>query len=90
MLFMDTGSYLIDDILVKVDRASMAASLEVRCPLLDYRLVELSWRFRTCAKTKDGVGKLPLREVLDRYVPRPLIERPKRGFGAPVGVLAPQ
>ncbi len=86
MLFMDTGSYLIDDILVKVDRASMAASLEVRCPLLDYRLVELSWRFRACAKTMGGVGKLPLREVLDRYVPRPLIERPKRGFGAPVAV----
>ena len=86
MLFMDAGSYLIDDILVKVDRASMAASLEVRCPLLDHRLVELSWRFRTCAKTRDGVGKLPLRNVLHRYVPRVLVERPKRGFGAPVGV----
>ena len=86
MLFMDAGSYLIDDILVKVDRASMAASLEVRCPLLDHRLVELSWRFPTSAKTRDGVGKLPLRDVLHRYVPRALVERPKRGFGAPVGV----
>jgi asparagine synthase (glutamine-hydrolysing) len=86
MTFMDAGSYLIDDILVKVDRASMATSLEVRCPLLDYRLVEMSWRFRTSAKTSGGVGKRPLREVLDRYVPRVLIERPKKGFCAPVEV----
>jgi len=84
LTFMDTGSYLIDDILVKVDRASMAASLEVRCPLLDYRLIELSWRFPTEAKIQGGVGKLPLRAALHRYVPRALVERPKQGFGAPV------
>jgi asparagine synthase (glutamine-hydrolysing) len=84
LTFMDAGSYLIDDILVKVDRASMAASLEVRCPLLDYRLVELSWRFPTRTKTRGGVGKLPLRAMLHRYVPRALVERPKAGFGAPV------
>jgi asparagine synthase (glutamine-hydrolysing) len=86
MLFMDIGTYLIDDILVKVDRASMASSLEVRCPLLDYRLVELSWRFPTGDKIRAGIGKLPLREVLYRYVPREIVERPKRGFGAPVQV----
>lgn len=84
LTFMDTASYLVDDILVKVDRASMAASLEVRCPLLDYRLVELSWRVPTAAKTANGVGKRPLRAVLHRYVPRSLVERPKMGFGAPV------
>lgn len=86
LTFMDSGSYLIDDILVKVDRASMASSLEVRCPLLDYRLAEMSWRFPTAAKASGGVGKLPLREVLYRYVPRALIERPKQGFCAPVEV----
>jgi asparagine synthase (glutamine-hydrolysing) len=86
MTFMDTETYLVDDILVKVDRASMAASLEVRCPLLDYRLVELSWRFSSAEKTRDGVGKLPLRAVLHRRVPREVLERPKMGFGAPVEV----
>lgn len=84
MLFMDTSSYLIDDILTKVDRASMAASLEVRCPLLDYRLIELSWRFPTHEKTSGALGKLPLRQVLYRHVPQALVERPKMGFGAPV------
>jgi asparagine synthase (glutamine-hydrolysing) len=86
LTFMDTGSYLIDDILVKVDRASMAASLEVRCPLLDYRLIELSWRFPTAAKIQGGVGKLPLRSVLHRHVPQALVERPKQGFCAPVEI----
>lgn len=86
MLFMDAGSYLVDDILTKVDRASMAASLEVRCPLLDYRVIEMSWRFPTSEKTRDGVGKLPLREMLYRHVPRAIVDRPKMGFGAPVQV----
>jgi asparagine synthase (glutamine-hydrolysing) len=86
MTFMDSASYLTDDILVKVDRASMAASLEVRCPLLDHRLIELSWRLPTAAKTAGGVGKLPLREMLYRHVPRVAVDRPKQGFGAPVGL----
>ena len=86
MGFMDLASYLTDDILTKVDRASMSASLEVRCPLLDYRVIEMSWRFRPEAKYRDGIGKRPLREVLARHVPRALTDRPKRGFGAPVDV----
>jgi asparagine synthase (glutamine-hydrolysing) len=84
MTFMDQESFLVDDILAKVDRASMAASLEVRCPLLDWRIMELSWRMPAGAKLRDGVGKLPLRELLYRHVPRPLVDRPKQGFGAPV------
>lgn len=86
MTFVDTASYLIDDILAKVDRASMSTSLEVRCPLLDYRVIEMSWRFPAQAKCSGGVGKLPLRSILYRHVPRPLVDRPKMGFGAPVEV----
>ncbi|MBC9177153.1 asparagine synthase (glutamine-hydrolyzing) [Pseudoroseomonas ludipueritiae] len=86
MTFIDTASYLVDDILAKVDRASMSTSLEVRCPLLDYRVIELSWRFPTDAKCRDGVGKLPLRSLLYRHVPQALVDRPKMGFGAPVEV----
>jgi asparagine synthase (glutamine-hydrolysing) len=84
MTFMDQTSFLVDDILAKVDRASMSVSLEVRCPLLDYRVMELSWRMPAEAKLRDGVGKLPLRDILYRLVPRPLVDRPKQGFGAPV------
>jgi asparagine synthase (glutamine-hydrolysing) len=86
MTFIDTASYLIDDILAKVDRASMSTSLEVRCPLLDYRIIEMSWRFPTDAKCHDGTGKLPLRSILYRHVPREMVDRPKMGFGAPVEV----
>jgi asparagine synthase (glutamine-hydrolysing) len=86
MGFMDMASYLTDDILTKVDRASMSTSLEVRCPLLDFRVIELSWRFPSESKFSDGVGKLPLRRMLDRHVPHALTNRPKRGFGAPVEV----
>ncbi len=86
IMFMDSGSYLIDDILTKVDRASMSASLEVRCPLLDYRIIEMSWRFPGVAKTRSGLGKLPLREILHRHVPQALVDRPKMGFSAPVQV----
>jgi asparagine synthase (glutamine-hydrolysing) len=84
MAFMDQTSFLVDDILAKVDRASMSVSLEVRCPLLDHRVMELSWRIPAEAKLRDGVGKLPLRDMLYRLVPRPLVDRPKQGFGAPV------
>jgi asparagine synthase (glutamine-hydrolysing) len=86
MTFMDTATYLVDDILAKVDRASMSTSLEVRCPLLDYRVMELSWRFPAAAKCRDGKGKRPLRALLYRRVPRAIVDRPKMGFGAPVEV----
>ena len=83
MLF-DALSYMPDDILVKVDRAAMAFSLETRAPLLDHRVFEFAWRVPLAAKLSNGVGKQPLRELLFRYVPRELIERPKRGFAVPL------
>ena len=86
MMFQDSGSFLIDDILTKVDRASMSASLEVRCPLLDYRVIEMSWRFPAADKMRGGTGKLPLRALLHRYVPQAMVDRPKMGFSAPVQV----
>jgi asparagine synthase (glutamine-hydrolysing) len=83
MLF-DAVSYMPDDILVKVDRAAMAFSLETRAPLLDHRVFEFAWTLPYERKVIDGVGKQPLRQLLYRYVPRELVERPKRGFAVPL------
>jgi asparagine synthase (glutamine-hydrolysing) len=84
MQYIDTLTYLPDDVLTKVDRATMYASLEARVPLLDHRVVAMGWRYSALEKIQGPNGKLPLREILKDYVPNELFDRPKMGFGVPV------
>jgi asparagine synthase (glutamine-hydrolysing) len=84
MMALDALTYLPDDILCKLDRAAMAVSLETRVPFLDPAVIELAWSLPLSSKVREGQGKWILRQVLDRYVPRTIIERPKMGFSIPL------
>jgi asparagine synthase (glutamine-hydrolysing) len=83
--FRDLTEYLPGDILTKVDRATMAVGLEARAPLLDYRLIDWTWRLDPGLAARDGRGKWVLREILARHVPRAFVDRPKQGFAVPIG-----
>jgi asparagine synthase (glutamine-hydrolysing) len=87
MLWLDLVGYLPDDILTKLDRAAMAVSLETRVPFLDRAVFDLAWRLPLSAKLHEGTTKWILRRVLDRHVPATLVERPKMGFGFPIGPM---
>lgn len=85
MMAFDTLAYMPDDVLVKVDRAAMAHGLETRVPLLDYRIVEFAWSLPHDMRVRNGTSKWLLRQLLHRHVPQALVDRPKKGFGVPMG-----
>ena len=84
-MYVDVKTYLVDDIMTKVDRMSMAVSLEAREPLLDHRLLELAARIPSSLKLKGGRSKYLLRRMLERRLPRTIVDRPKQGFAVPLG-----
>jgi asparagine synthase (glutamine-hydrolysing) len=84
MMAMDAQTYMVDDVLAKVDRAGMANSLETRIPLLDHRVFEFAWQLPLSMKIRDGQGKWVLREILFKHLPKHMFDRPKKGFSIPL------